>query len=140
MRGNSVLVSPYTEQALFLESRKIRGGKNPLESTAAVLCSGQFTPSSRYHDLSAFTVHSSQPLSYPPLRPLLLPHVSLPFLIPLSPPTPCAFIWSLLSYIQFCFCTVSSPSASDIDLLHSCTRCAPVVLPCARARMDLSSV
>ena len=121
VRGNSVLVSPYTEQALFLERKKIRGGKNPLESMAAVLCSGQFTPSLCYHDLSAFIVHSSQPLSYPPLRPLLLPNVSLPF-------------FDIWFFFIFSF-VLSSPSASDIDRLHSC-----IVLLCARAHMDLSSV
>lgn len=71
VRGSSVLVSPYIELLLYLESRKIRGEKNPLEMTPAVLCSGQFTPPLCCDDLSAFILHSF-PLPSAPLLPIPL--------------------------------------------------------------------
>lgn len=116
LRGNSVLVSPYVEQELFLESRKIRGEKNPLESAEAVLCSGQFTPSLCYGDLSAFIVHSSQP----PSR-TLCTSVSSRCPLPLCPylssfPAPSSALWSIPSFP----CLISSPKyASGINPLHS---------------------
>lgn len=75
-RGNSVLVSPYIELLLYLESRKIRGEKNPLEMTPAVLCSGQFTPSLCCDDLSAFILHSFPLLLSFLFLSIFLPHLN----------------------------------------------------------------